>query len=156
MRRQARRGADGRAMTTSHMTALQLTVAINNPAPCAESLVKAGADTSLKNEDGCTALDYAIQTGNLRAIRFLENVLAHNSPVAEMAPGTAPEVTPELTPETSNMSPEMAGVPSSTLAVAPMALEMPSEVGTEISQVSELSPQMRWLSSELEQENEVD
>ena len=47
-------GANVNTQTKSQMTALQLTVAINDPALCAESLVKAGADTSLKNEEGYT------------------------------------------------------------------------------------------------------
>ena len=48
------KGANVNTQTKSQMTALQLTVAINNPALCAESLLRAGADTSLKNEDSYT------------------------------------------------------------------------------------------------------
>ena len=144
------------------MTALQLTVAINDPALCAESLVKAGADTSLKNEEGYTALDYAKQSSNVEAIRLLENAPAITAAAAGVsslpfteaaAPFTSPLppspplpllVSPEVSQEmSSEISPEISPPPE--VSISP---EIPPEILPEIS--PEDSSQMRWLKGELQ------
>ena len=136
------------------MTALQLTVAINDPALCAESLVKAGADTSLKNEEGYTALDYAKQSNNVEAIRLLEN-----APAITAAAGVSSlPFTEAAAPFTSPLPPS----PPLPLLVSPenVSQEMSSEISPEIStppetslKVSispEMSSQMLWLKGELQ------
>merc|ERR1712194_392139 len=75
-------GADVNAQTkfeAGKMTSLQLAVALSDLAPCAESLIKAGADPSLKNADGDTALDVVKKMGFTETVRLLENgcVLQH-------------------------------------------------------------------------------
>jgi len=138
------------------MTALQLTVAINDPALCAEPLVKAGADTSLKNEDGYTALDYAKQSNNVEAVRLLENATQIAAATAGLsllpitvaaAPFTSPLPPPPPPPPPPPLlllvSPEMSPPPemSSEISISP---EMSLEISPE-------SSQMRWLKGELQQ-----
>ena len=137
------------------MTALQLTVAINDPALCAESLVKAGADTSLKNEEGYTALDYAKQSNNVEAIRLLENAPAITAAAAGVS---SLPFTEAAAPFTSPLPPS----PPLPLLVSPenVSQEMSSEISPEIStppetslEVSispEMSSQMLWLKGELQ------
>lgn len=152
-------GANVNTQTKSQMTALQLTVAINDPALCAESLVKAGADTSLKNEEGYTALDYAKQSNNMEAIRLLENAPAITAaaagvsslPFTEAAPPftsplppspplllVAPEVSQEMS---SEISPEIS---------TPPEISPPPETSLEASISPEMSSQMLWLKGELQ------
>lgn len=75
-------GADVNAQTKPEggsMTSLQLAVALGEHAPCAEPLIRAGADPSLKNTDGDTALDLVKRMGYKETARLLENgcVLQH-------------------------------------------------------------------------------
>ena len=123
------------------MTALQLTVAINDPALCAESLVKAGADTSLKNEEGYTALDYAKQSNNVEAIRLLEN-----APAITAAAGVSSLPFTEAAPPFTSPLPPSPPLP---LLVSPenVSQEMSS---LEVSISPEMSSQMLWLKGELQ------
>ena len=136
------------------MTALQLTVAINDPALCAESLVKAGADTSLKNEEGYTALDYAKQSNNVEAIRLLESAPAITAATAGVS---SLPFTEAAAPFTSPLPPS----PPLPLLVSPEVLqEMSSEISPEISTPPEtslevsispaMSSQMLWLKDDLQ------
>ena len=147
-------GANVNTQTKSQMTALQLTVAINDPALCAESLVKAGADTSLKNEEGYTALDYAKQSNNMEAIRLLENAPAITAAAAGVSSLPFTEAAP---PFTSPLPPS----PPLPLLVSPeVSQEMSSEISPEISTPPEtsleasispeMSSQMLWLKGELQ------
>ena len=125
------KGADVNVQTESRMTALQLTVAINNPALCCESLIKAGADTSLKNEDGCTALDYAKENNNAAAIQLLED---NATTVAEISPFRSPLPAPPRRQR-------------GRVAPAEAAAEKSSEKSPGVSPVDQ---QMKWLAGELE------
>ena len=120
---------------TQKLTALQLTVAINNPALCAESLIKAGADTSLKNEDGCTAFDYDKENNNLAAIRPLED---NATCVAEMSPFTLPLPAPPR---------RQRGRVAPAEAEAEKSPDVSSDTSPGMSPVDE---QMKWLVGELE------
>ena len=156
------------------MTALQLTVAINDPALCAESLVKAGADTSLKNEEGYTALDYAKQSNNVEAIRLLENAPAITAATAGVsslpfteaaAPFTSPLppspplpllVSPEVSQEMSSddfrdFLRRLPGFPATTRETpTPPEISPPPEMSLEVSIPPEMSSQMLWLKGELQ------
>ena len=156
------------------MTALQLTVAINDRALCAESLVKAGADTSLKNEEGYTALDYAKQSNNVEAIRLLESAPAITAatagvsslpfteaaaPFTSLLPPSPPLpllVSPEVSQEISSddfrvFLRRLPGLPATTRETpTPPEISPPPEMSLEVSISPEMSSQMLWLKGELQ------
>jgi hypothetical protein len=68
--------------------------AINGRAPCVKSLLKAGADASLKDDEGDTALDRAKRMKHTEVIKILENPAAYlAAQVGRAAPHPPPRRT---------------------------------------------------------------
>jgi len=78
-------GANLNAKSKSKQTALHFVAATKGDASCAEALIKSGANRSLKNVSGETALDIAKENAKPEIVRLLEDPATYPAVVVAQA-----------------------------------------------------------------------